>query len=320
MPVVEIFPQPCDKLNRAPLLVNYTNRSIKNNSFDPVAELSLHSVNHPVNPTRLHTNTPCSAMSSPRFAYSIPLAAASEPHLAAVHPDVLVAIGAARFGSHKTKGEAWASSNWRDESRPSTAHEGRDADRKRFLDAIASLAVCDAQSQVIAVALKEHPQTGVVVLCVAENGSVNETVVPHIKKLLSVLYKMAHEYRKLEIKSDITPLILKYRTEFIEKVYRHSVLKHLHRYEIRWELVENDLRTTFCDRMGIEDYKLQLLDLVCALEMVRRVHDRIAKGFTVAQQEWVKITVLLDGAMADMKAIRGQYFQSRHTEPVPFHC
>lgn len=122
--------------------------------------------------------------------------------------------------------------NWRDVMRNPSSTAPSDPERKRFLDAIASLSVGDAKSRVIAVAFKNDQQTGRTILCVYENEPVQGTV-RHIRELLAILYNMAKEYAALEDKTPITPIIAEYQNEPITSVYCDSVHRHLDRYEMR---------------------------------------------------------------------------------------
>lgn len=197
-----------------------------------------------------------------------------------------------------------------------SAPQKGDPDRNMFLNALASLSVCDAHSQVVAVALKRDTRTGKVIICVAENGPVNETVIPHIQKLLDILYKMANEYATLEDKAKITPIIAAYRTKFIKSVYCYSVLKHLHRYEIRWTKFLKNLRQTgLANVMQGADWSMRIFNVVCALDMLRLIHHRINTGSILTHREWLDCTIVLDGAMADINLIRSQYGEGTENPP-----
>lgn len=199
-----------------------------------------------------------------------------------------------------------------------------DAERKLFLDAIASLSVCDAHSQVIAMALEQHPRTGKAVLWVAENGPVKSAVVGYIETLLGMVFRMARVYAVGRDEERSARVVGGYRVDLVRAVYCHGVLKHRHRFDRRWESLITTLRNTdLANGWKAGDCMGRIFNVVSALEMMRSMHEQIADGFIIPHSGWATFALVMDSMIADMDAIRGLYGSVKphmiRLTPAPLH-
>lgn len=176
------------------------------------------------------------------------------------------------------------------------------------LDAFASLAVCDKESQVVAVALRrQNPRFE---LIIAENGVVNPRVLTHIGGLWTIL--MAYptlstqekELRKLEM---------------VKSVYIHSYPKLYRRFTKRKWL--EDLEYAFNDRVknlaGTTTLVTGALEVISALVTVRKQLDLMTiwrktvtpkrsggnRNIFPTDPSWVKLITEMDDAIADIEQV-----------------
>lgn len=228
-----------------------------------------------------------------------------------IHPNLLVAVAVSAFLTRDIRCD---NSSKRDnkvdiiEEMAGTAKD--DFDRMLFLDAIASLSVSAASAQVVAVALKQNSTNGKAILAVAENGPLDARLIPHIERLLQLLYKIANENERLPDSTTASPILAAYRMEFIKAVYRYSVLKNLHRYERRWDKLVPYVNKHVIQRINIHATlpRVAFINALAALKIARDIHLEILyNDVEVSDKEWADLIILMDGTVAELDFIRQYY-------------
>lgn len=161
-----------------------------------------------------------------------------------IHPDILAAIGAAQIGFKVPETVLCdRHDNSKNVTNRISIYTGE------FLDALASLSVAAADSQVVAIALQMGSPS---ILTVAENGDVKPELLDHLRDMLDSLQRMAVEYANMGDwngpPTEIPPGVRPYRNKLIRSVYLYSVNKILQRFERHWARLLKDLR--LCDARG----------------------------------------------------------------------
>lgn len=188
---------------------------------------------------------------------------------------------------------------------------GIDDKHKRFtpvLDALATLAVCDKESQVVAIGLRREDT--VFELLIAENGAVNPKVIPHIKELWAVL----EVYRTLSAEEKT-----KKKLEMVKSVYVYSYPKLYRRFTKRKWLA--DLEYAFDNREkqlpGTSALVTGAKEAISALVTVRTLLDILTewrKTVTVKRPKgdpkkfptdavWTNVMIEMDETTADIEAV-----------------
>lgn len=238
-----------------------------------------------------------------------------------IHPNLLVAIAASAFLTHDMRCD---DSSKRDnkvdiiEEMAGTAKD--DFDRMLFLDAIASLSVSAASGQVVAVALKQNSTNGKAILAIAKNGPLDARLIPHIERLLQLLYKIADENERLSDRTTASPIIAAYRMEFIQAVYRYSVEKNLQRYEWRWDKLVRYVNKHVIQRINIHATlsRVAFINALAALKIARDINFGILHhDVEVPDKEWADLIILMDGTVAELDFIRQDYPPAAKNCPCP---
>lgn len=211
-----------------------------------------------------------------------------------IHPNILAAIGAAQIGF---KVPETVLCDRHDNSKNVT--NGIGMYTGEFLDALASLSVAAADSQVVAIALQMGSPS---ILTVAENGDVKPELLDHLRDMLDSLQRMAVEYANMgdwngpptEIPLGVRP----YRNKLIRSVYLYSVNKILQRFERHWARLLKDLR--LCDARG----NAKMLGgsgqwferVLCSIDDLRKFLWKIKRDKnSITQDEWAHLIGEMDG-------------------------
>ncbi|KAL0631767.1 hypothetical protein Q9L58_009357 [Maublancomyces gigas] len=176
------------------------------------------------------------------------------------------------------------------------------------LDAIASLAVCDREKQVIAVGLRNDLEE--FQLLFAENGVVNPKVITHIGEL----WKMLAAYRTLPVEGRAQKQL-----QIVKSVYVHSYPKLIRRFTKRRWLV--DMEVAFDGEVrtlpGTVTLVRGALDVISSLVTVRELLDKLAiwrptvtknkpdgnSKLFPTDAEWRKLIIEMDEATADLELV-----------------
>jgi len=156
-----------------------------------------------------------------------------------------------------------------------------------ILDALASLSVSKADSQVVAISLQVNPGERQIRLMVAENRKVDHSVVPHLKSVWRILQALSTEF-EAEGGSDVyeqgSPsipkgVVLRLRIRLFREIYQHSLAKQMKLEGKWWSLLFDFVKELFIRRgkflKGVEYGLYQAVTgLDSVLQLARKLRDR----------------------------------------------